>query len=77
VREGQWWAERALPRSKRERKGGRGRKHPLTCVSSEEGAVVGVSVDKGGGGGWARPPSCILSEGGGGGGCKSPLSLES
>ena len=53
AREGQWWAESALPHSKRERKGGRGRKHPLTRVSSEGGAVVGVSVDnlKGGGGG--------------------------
>ena len=41
AREGQWWAERALPHSKREREGGRGRKYPPTRVSSEGGAVVG------------------------------------
>jgi len=37
AREGQWWAGRALPRSKHKRGGGRGRKHPPT---SERGAVV-------------------------------------
>src|SRR6266545_2077650 len=41
AREGQWWAERALPCSKCEREGGRGRKHPPTHVSSKGGAVVG------------------------------------
>src|SRR6266545_2449728 len=41
AREGQWWAEQALSHSKHEREGGRGRKHPLTHVSSKGGAVVG------------------------------------
>ena len=51
AREGQWSAERALPRSKREREGGRGRKHPPTCVSSE-----------GGSGGQISPPSLETRE---------------
>ncbi len=51
VREGQWWAEQALPRSKCEREGGRGRKHPPTRVSSE-----------GGSGGQISPPSLETRE---------------
>jgi len=69
AREGQWWAEQALPRSKREREGGRGRKHPPTRISSEGGAVGAESAlprlkrERKGGRGRKHPLTRVSSEG--------------
>jgi len=75
--EGQWWAGRALPRSKRERGGGRGRKHPPT---SEGGAVVGrispPSLEtREEGWAWQETPSDLRFKRGRGSGGQNELSL--